>query len=98
MSAVTQLPLPSLIRAAAWDAGNQSMQRSNRTKWSRKDFNAAAEFQNRTVAACYGEGPIGCIRFGMAEQFERMGILKLGMSYRKFVEAFNAAALQTEAA
>ena len=33
--------------AASWDAGNRSMRRHGRTKWSRADFNTAAREFNR---------------------------------------------------
>jgi hypothetical protein len=95
MPAVTQLPLPSLIRASAWDAGNFSMQKAGRTKWSRKDANAAAETQDRLIKATFGvageDERTAFIRFGIAEQLQKQGVLRLGMTYRQFVTAFNAA-------
>lgn len=93
-AATGQLPLPSLIRASSWDAGNFSMQKAGRTKWSRKDYNAAAETQNRLVKATYGlpgeDERVAFLRFGIAEQLQRMGVLHLGQTYRQFIEAFNA--------
>jgi hypothetical protein len=95
MSTATQLPLPSLIRASSWDAGNFSMMRGKRTKWSRKDYNAAAETQNRLVKATFGvageEDRVAFLRFGLAEQLEKQRVLHIGMTYRQFVTAFNAA-------
>lgn len=90
-----QLPLPSLIRASSWDAGNFSMQAGKRTKWSRKDYNAAAETQNRLVKATFGlpgeDERTAFLRFGIAEQLQKQGVLHIGMTYRQFVAAFNAA-------
>lgn len=69
-------PLPSLIRASAWDAGNFSMRDAGRSKWSRKDFNTAAATQERLIRACYSRptdtDPRLCyIRFGIAEQWQQ---------------------------
>ena len=87
----TVLPLPSLIRASAWDAGNASAQRACRKVWSRADYNAAARTQNRLVSAVYGKGPKGCIKFSIAEQMERAGMLSLTMKATEFFDTINAA-------
>lgn len=91
-AATTQLPLPSLIRASAWDAGNSSMRAGGRTKWSRKDWNVSASTLERLVTAAYGEGPVGCIKFQLAEQLEKARILRIGMTFKQFVAAFDKAA------
>lgn len=89
--AAEQLPLPSLIRAAAWDIGNRSMSKAGRTVWNRADYNAAARFQNETIAKCYGDGPAGFIKFGIAEAMERVGALHLGMKAKSFFAVVDAA-------
>lgn len=89
--AVEQLPLPSLILAAAWDAGNRSMSKAGRKVWSRADYNAAACFQNETIARCYGEGPTGFIKFGLAEAMQAAGLIHLGMKAKTFFKAIDDA-------
>jgi hypothetical protein len=89
--ATEQLPLPSLIRAAAWDAGNRSMAKAGRKVWSRADYNAAALFQNETIARCYGDGPTGFIKFSLAEAMQNVGILHIGMKSKAFFKAIDAA-------
>jgi hypothetical protein len=89
-------PLPSLIRASAWDAGNNSMRAAGRTKWSRKDFNAAAATQERLVHACYGRDtdtdPRRCyIRFAVAEQMQANGDLCLGDDWPSTIDAIDEA-------
>lgn len=84
------LPLPSLIRAAAWDEGNRSMSRGRRTKWSRKDYVAACEKQHQLVRQCFGEGDTGFLRFGVAEQLEKAGVLALGMKAKAFYAEIEA--------
>jgi hypothetical protein len=72
-------PLPSLIRASAWDAGNFRMRKAGRSKWNRGDFNEAARTQNRLIRACYcreldGPDDNWCfIRFQIAESLQRAG-------------------------
>jgi len=85
------LPLPSLIRASAWDAGNMSMRKAGRTKWSRADWNAAAATQDRLRTGCYGNGPEGCIKFQVAEALEREGYLSLHMTKKEFFERVETA-------
>lgn len=76
-------PLPSLLRASAWDAGNARMRKAGRTVWTRGDYNEAARTQNRLVRACYArkgdpEGsPLPFVRFGVAEQMQREGAFTL---------------------
>jgi hypothetical protein len=89
MATVTQIPLPSLIRASAWDAGNASMRAVGRVVWSQDDADAASGALTRLVAATYGEGRIGFIRFGFAEEAERLGLLRIGMRMREFTRAYN---------
>lgn len=78
------LPLPSLLRASAWDTGNDHMRQHGRKKWDEDDYNAAAGEQNRLVATCYGEGPMGCIKFAIATQLEKAGLLTIGLSDADF--------------
>ena len=76
-------PLPSLLRASAWDAGNARMQKAGRSVWTRGDYNEAARIQNRLVRACYARkddpenSPLPFIRFGIAEQMQREGVFTL---------------------
>ena len=37
----TLILTPEIVRAAAWDAGNRSMRRAGRTKWSAEDWDIA---------------------------------------------------------
>ena len=71
-------PLPSLLRASAWDAGNMNMREAGRSKWNDDDWNAAASTQERLIRSCYGRDrenePNMCyIRFQVAEQLEKAG-------------------------
>lgn len=72
-------PVPSWIRASAWDAGNMHMRKAGRTKWNLDDWNVAAETQNRLINSCYGRAsdhnePNLCyIRFSLAEKIEKAG-------------------------
>ncbi len=85
------LPLPSLIRASAYDVANQSMRSANRSRWSRKDYNLAAATQNRLIDRCYGTGPEGRIKFGVAEQLEKAGRLSITMKPKEFFAIIDAA-------
>ena len=38
-----------IAHAAGWDAGNRSMKKAGRKKWSREDFNAAVKETNRLL-------------------------------------------------
>ena len=72
-------PLPSLLRASAFDAANMRMRAAGRSKWNRDDYNEAARTQERLIRACYGRAGdannpnIVYIRFQIAEQLERAG-------------------------
>jgi hypothetical protein len=75
-------PLPSLLRASAWDAANMRMRAAGRSKWTRGDYNEAARTQERLIRACYGrksdqDKNVVYIRFQIAEQLERSGHLHL---------------------
>jgi hypothetical protein len=75
-------PLPSLIRASAWDAGNASMRAGNRTVWNEDDYNASCETQERLITACYGRATDSdprtkYIRFQIAGQLEAQGDFNL---------------------
>lgn len=93
----TTNPLPSLIRASAWDAGNMQMRAENRQKWNEDDYNMAARTQERLIRGCYGsyrdiDDPNMCyIRFGIAEAMERAGQFhlksKMGAIHRAIDEA-----------
>ena len=39
-----------LAQAAGWDAGNASMRRGGRTKWSQEDWDEAAKVSSRLFA------------------------------------------------
>ena len=84
-------PLPSLIRASAWDAGNASMRAAGRKTWSVDDYNAAARCQNHLVCACFGEGPAGYVRSAVADALEAAGELSLSMTGDQFRDAILAA-------
>ena len=72
-------PLPSFLRASAWDAGNARMRKAGRAAWTRGDFNEAARTHNRLVRACYGKpgdpdgSPLPFIRFQIAEELQQRG-------------------------
>jgi hypothetical protein len=72
-------PLPSLVRASAWDAANMRMRAAGRSKWNRDDYNEAARTQERIIRTCYGRksdeknSNVVYIRFQIAEQLERAG-------------------------
>jgi hypothetical protein len=79
-------PLPSLIRAASWDAGNRSMQDAGRKVWSRKDYNAAAAAQNNFVRTCYGlptdkDERLCFIRFSIADRLQQTGHFTLASDF-----------------
>lgn len=79
-------PLPSFIRASAYDAGNFSMRRACRTVWSEDDYDAAADALDELVSTCYGAGIEGKCRFSVAEALERNGYLTIGMSVKEMRE------------
>lgn len=68
-------PLPSLIRASAWDAGDRSMRAGGRKAWSRKDYNASVREQDRLIKSCYGrpddsDERMAFIRFSVATEMQ----------------------------
>lgn len=71
-------PLPSLIRASAFDAANVPAVTAGR-QWSRADWNRSCETQERLIRACYGRTTDGAdsrlcyIRFQIAESLEKSG-------------------------
>lgn len=78
----TTNPLPSLIRASAWDAGNQSMRDAGRAVWSADDRDAAADCQERLIRACFARDTdtderMAYVRFGYAEAMQKAGLLTL---------------------
>ena len=90
----TTNPLPSLIRANAWDAGNASMRKAGRKVWSRKDFNAAGDEQERLIRACYVRATDtdpreAYCRFGYAEAMQKAGLLTV--STKRFHETLDEA-------
>jgi hypothetical protein len=72
------IPLPSSIRASAWDAGNAHMHKAGRTKWAWDDFTAASAEHERLVAVSYArpndQRHHRYVRFQIAEQMERAGL------------------------
>lgn len=84
--AATMVPLPSFIRASAWDAANASMRKGGRQRWSRADYNAAARTQERLVRACYArpsdsDDQLCFVRFSIAEAMERAGRFTIGTDF-----------------
>lgn len=88
-------PLPSLLRASAHDAGDASMRKAGRKIWSRDDLEAAGDELSNLIAACYGEGVEGRVRFGYAEAMQKAGLLTLYI--KDFYGTFNAAFAAYEA-
>jgi len=43
-------PTEPIARSAGWDAGNRSMKKAGRKKWSKKDYNVAVHEYMRLVA------------------------------------------------
>jgi hypothetical protein len=81
-------PLPSLIRASSWDAGDRSMRAAGRSVWSKSDYNAAAKTQNQLVRTCYGlptdKGErIACVRFSIAQQMQEAGLFDLYSDFKQ---------------
>lgn len=90
-------PLPSLIRASAWDAGNQSMRDAGRSVWSEDDYNASVDCQERLIRACYSRDAdtdprATYVRFGYAEAMQKAGLLTLSTKnfHKVLDEAFEA--------
>ena len=81
------MPLPSLIRASAWDAANSRMRKGGRKTWSRGDYNAACDTQERLTRACYGRAGEDVtsnwcyIRFQIAERMEKGGLFRLDSDF-----------------
>lgn len=71
-------PLPSLIRASAWDAGNLNMYNAGRTKWDWNDFTVASAEHERLLGLAYArpndQRHDRYLRFQIAEQMERAGL------------------------
>lgn len=97
----TIIPLPSLIRASAWDAGSNSMRKAGRTKWSRVDRQAAADTQDRLIRACYGRewdrptSNLPFIRFQIAEQMQKAGRFTLDSDFREICEDIDASLISS---
>ena len=76
-------PLPSYLRASALDAGNASMRKACRTRWSDEDADTATEMLERLVRSLYASEadhnqPNMCFyRFQIAESLERSGKLHM---------------------
>lgn len=99
-------PLPSLIRASAWDAGNQSMRAAGRTIWAAEDRDAASDCQERLIRACFGRADDtdpreAYCRFGFAEAMEKARALSLttknfhavlDAAYAQYVASFDQVA------
>lgn len=89
-------PLPSLLRASAWDAANRQMREAGRTKWSEDDYNLACSEQERLIRACYGRPgdnqPELCyIRFQIAEVWQKAGDIHLDDDWAEVLEDIEAA-------
>lgn len=99
-------PLPSLIRASAWDAGNANMRAAGRKVWAYEDRIAAGDCQERLIRACFvretdTDPRTAYVRFGYAEAMEKAGMLtittkdfhgELDASYDAYCASFEAAA------
>jgi hypothetical protein len=88
-------PLPSLLRASAWDAGNFSARDAGRKVWNEDDYNAAAETQNRLVRQCYGypedtDERMAFIRFQVAGALQAHGRFKLTSDMKEIHALINA--------
>jgi len=75
-------PLPSLIRATAWDAGNRNMRAKGRKVWSNAVRIAAVREQERLIDSLFSrpgdaDSRTKYVRFGYAEQMQRAGLLDL---------------------
>lgn len=72
-------PIPSWLRASAWDSGNMNMRKAGRMKWNLADWNVSSVTQERLIKGCYGrksdhnEPNLCYIRFSVAEQMEKDG-------------------------
>lgn len=89
-------PLPSLLRASAWDAANMQMRAAGRKKWNRADYNKAAETQDRLIRTCYGKPsenePRMCfIRFQIAESWQKAGHIDLYSNWPVVMREIDAA-------
>lgn len=90
-------PLPSLIRAAAWDAAENSARHAGRHAWAETDYNEACATQERLIDACYGrqdedpDSPRRYIRFSLAEQMERAGTFTLSSDFAAISVAIDQA-------
>lgn len=84
-------PLPSLLRASAFDAANMQMRAEGRKVWSEADSDLAASTLERLITSCYGrtgdanEPRRKYIRFSLAEQLERQGDFSLSSDSREIM-------------
>lgn len=89
-------PLPSLLRASAWDAGNQSAAKAGRKVWDREDYNAAAATQERLTLSCYGRlwdrhgSKLAFVRFAIAESMEKQGHFTLSSDFAEISDWIDA--------
>lgn len=88
-------PLPSLLRASAFDAANMNMRANGRTKWNDDDWNVMCDTQDRLVAGCYGkigdnQPNMKFIRFQIAEHAEKLGEIGLRSDWAKVLAAIDA--------
>lgn len=89
-------PLPSFLRASAQDAGNMQMRTAGRTRWNDDDWNRACDEQERLTRACYGkpgdnDDRLCFIRFGIAEQWERQGLIGISSDWESVLAAIGDA-------
>jgi hypothetical protein len=79
-------PLPSLVRAAGYDAASNRMRAANRSKWNQADYNAAARTMNDLIQKCYGrksdtDPNMAKLRFQIAEQMQKADLFHLDSDF-----------------
>lgn len=91
-------PLPSLLRASAWDAANAQMRKNNRKAWNEDDYNLACQTQENLIRGCYArpgdnQPEIRYIRFQIAEAWEKAGYIGLDSDWPEVLKAIETAVL-----
>lgn len=89
-------PLPSLLRASAWDAANRQAREAGRKAWNEDDYNLACETQERLFKSCYGRPgdnqPELCyIRAQIADAWHRAGHIGLDSNWPSVIDAIEDA-------
>jgi hypothetical protein len=85
-------PLPSLLRASAWDAANVQMRENNRTAWNDDDSNLACQTLERLIRSCYtrpddNQSEMCYIRFQIAEMWQKAGHIDLYSNWSEVMKA-----------